>query len=119
MKVVLFIEDNLEILDNVTELLELNNYKVVSAINGVEGISVASEVKPDIILCDIMMPELNGYEVLKVLKNNPSTAKIPFIYVTASAEKSEIKIGLDLGADGYIRKPFESDELINTINGLL
>lgn len=119
MKIVLIIEDNLEIRENVTELLELNDYRVVSAVNGVEGILMALNIKPDIILCDIMMPQLDGYEVLKQLKNNPSTASIPFIYVTASAEKTEVKIGMDLGADGYVRKPFDSAELIETIDTFL
>jgi len=119
MKIILIIEDNPEIRENMTELLELNDFKVVSAMNGAEGISIAKEIKPDLILCDIMMPVVNGYEVLRQLKTNPPTAEIPFIYVTASAEKTEVKIGMDLGADGYIRKPFETSELMYTIKTCL
>ena len=119
MKVVLIIEDNLEIRENVTELLELNNYKVVSAENGAEGISIAKSIKPDIILCDIMMPQVNGYEVLRQLKTHPPTAKIPFIYVTASAEKREVQIGMELGADAYVGKPFDTAELMDTIKTFL
>lgn len=119
MKTVLIIEDNLEIRENITEILELHNYHVVSAMNGAQGIAVAKDTIPDLILCDIMMPELNGYEVLKELKKNSSTARIPFIYVTASAEKSEVKIGMDLGAHAYVRKPFDTTELIDTINHCL
>ena len=71
------------------------------------------------ILCDILMPELNGYEVIKQLKGNPATSKIPFIYVTASAEKSEIKLAMEMGADGYVRKPFHVKELLDAINECL
>lgn len=119
MKTVLVIEDNLEIRENTTEILELAGFKVISAENGMEGITMATENSPDIILCDIMMPEANGYEVLKNLKSNKATAQIPFIYVTASAEKSEVKFAMDMGADAYVRKPFDARELIDTINDCL
>jgi CheY-like chemotaxis protein len=116
MKTALIIEDNLEIRENTTEILELAGYKVITAHNGKEGIVEAEEKLPDVILCDIMMPELDGYGVIKQMKKNPVTAKIPFIYVTASTEKSEIKVALDMGADGYVRKPFDVSELLNAIN---
>lgn len=119
MKVILIIEDNPEIRENITELLELSNFKVVSAVNGAEGISIAKNVRPDLILCDIMMPVVDGYEVLRELKTNSSTPATPFIYVTASAEKSEVQIGMDLGANGYIRKPFETAELMDVIRTCL
>jgi CheY-like chemotaxis protein len=119
MKTALIIEDNLEIRENTTEILELAGYNVITANNGKEGISIATLEKPDVILCDIMMPEMNGYDVIRQLKSNPATLYIPFIYVTASAEKSEVKIAMDMGADGYVRKPFDVSELIESINQAL
>ncbi len=119
MKTVLIIEDNLEIRENTTEILELEGFKVINAENGREGMLAAHEFSPDIILCDIMMPQMDGYLVLKDLKANPSTARIPFIYVTASAEKSQEALGMGMGADGYVRKPFDTKELMDTINKCL
>lgn len=115
MKTALIIEDNLEIRENTSEVLELAGYNVITATNGTEGIEVASVKIPDVILCDIMMPQTNGYAVLKALKGNPATAKIPFIYVTASAEKKEVNTAMEMGADGYVRKPFDVRELIDAI----
>jgi CheY-like chemotaxis protein len=112
---VLIIEDNLEILENTVEILELEGYSTITASNGLEGIEQAKQHLPDIILCDIMMPEADGYEVLKVLKAHPETADIPFIYLTASVERKEVQAGFDMGARGYIRKPFDSEELFKTI----
>lgn len=119
MKTVLIIEDNLEIRENTTEILELEGYRVLSAENGKDGIEMAGKVKPDIILCDIMMPEVDGYEVIRALKANRSTATIPFIYVTASGEKSEVQLAMDLGAGGFIRKPFDTKELMQVIHKCL
>ena len=116
MKTVLIIEDSQEICENTTELLELAGFKVIAAVNGREGIEAAVKKSPDIILCDILMPEMNGYEVIKQLKENTSTAAIPFIYVTASGEKNEVKLAMEMGADGYVRKPFDVDELMAAIN---
>jgi CheY-like chemotaxis protein len=112
---VLIIEDNLEILENTVEILELEGYATITASNGLEGIQQAQQHLPDIILCDIMMPEADGYEVLRTLKSSPETADIPFIYLTASVERKEVQAGFDMGAKGYIRKPFDSDELFKTI----
>src|SRR5690242_2896839 len=107
MRTVLLIEDNFEIRENTTELLELAGYKVLNAVNGADGISLAKETLPDVVLCDIMMPETNGYDVFRGLKAHDNTRSIPFIFVTASAEKSEMQAGIAMGAAGYIRKPFE------------
>ena len=115
MKTILLIEDNHDIRENTNEMLELEGYEVLVAMNGKTGLALAKEKIPDLILCDIMMPEANGYEVLNGLKNDHSTVNIPFIFLTASAEKSEVEAGLGMGADGYIRKPFEPDELFGTI----
>lgn len=115
MRTVLVIEDNHEILENTIEILELEGYKTITASNGKIGIQQAFEKIPDVILCDIMMPEADGYEVLYSLKQNPETADIPFIFLTASVERKEVQAGFDMGAKGYIRKPFDSEELFNTI----
>lgn len=119
MALILVIEDNLEIRENITEMLALSGHEVIIAENGAIGISMALENLPHIILCDILMPEASGYEVFKNLNGNAATADIPFVFVTASAEKSEVQAGLDMGAHGYIRKPFEMEELLGTINSLL
>ena len=119
MKTILIIEDNLEIRENTSEILELEGYEVITAMNGKLGFELAKERMPDLILCDIMMPEMNGYEVFEHLKMNEKTSAIPFIFITASAEKSEVRLGLNMGAAGYIRKPFEENELLETVkNGL-
>jgi CheY-like chemotaxis protein len=115
MKTILFLEDNLEIRENTAEILELEGYRVISALNGKIGFEMAKEQKPDLILCDIMMPEMNGYEVFDNLKKIVETSTIPFIFITASAEKSEVQKGLNMGAIGYIRKPFTDNELLETI----
>ncbi len=115
MALVLLIEDNLEIRENVTEILDLAGHDVFVAENGTTGLLLAAEKLPHLILCDILMPETNGYDVIKGLKENPDTSCIPFIFVTASAEKTDVMKGLGMGADGYIRKPFELEELLETI----
>lgn len=119
MKRVLVIEDDLTIRENTIEILELNNYQPIAAENGVEGVIAAKTHLPDLILCDILMPELNGYGVIKELKANPSTARIPFIFLSASVEKNEIRLGLELGADLYLKKPFGLEELMEAIEKLL
>jgi CheY-like chemotaxis protein len=115
MKTVLIIEDNYEIRENITEILELEGYKVTVANDGGSGLQIAIKHLPGIILCDIMMPILNGYEVLRLLKENPTTANIPFIFISASTEKKDIQFGIDLGAIAYIRKPFELEELLDAV----
>lgn len=119
MKKVLLIEDNLEVRENTEEILTLANYAVVSAENGRAGIELAIQEKPDIIICDIMMPELDGYGVLHILSSKPETANIPFIFLTAKAEKSDIRRGMELGADDYLTKPFDDTELLNAVQARL
>lgn len=119
MKTVLFIEDNQEIRENAGEILELANYRVLLAANGKEGVAIALAEKPDVIVCDIMMPELDGYGVIHLLQKNRETQNIPFIFLTAKAERSEIRKGMELGADDYITKPFSGTELLNAIEGRL
>lgn len=115
MKTILLIEDNNDIRENTCELLELEGYKVILALNGKTGLILATEHLPDLIICDIMMPEANGYEVFNGLQANPAARAIPFIFLTASAEKKTVAACLEMGASGYIRKPFEPEELFKAI----
>lgn len=116
---VLLIEDNNEIRENTAEILELANYKVSTAENGKIGVELALKEKPDLIICDIMMPVLDGYGVLHLLNKNPDLASIPFIFLTAKAERSDFRRGMEMGADDYITKPFTDIELLNAIDSRL
>jgi CRP/FNR family transcriptional regulator, cyclic AMP receptor protein len=115
MKTVLLIEDNADIRENMSEIMELASYKVLTAPDGKQGIELAVKHKPDIIVCDIMMPVLDGYGVIHMLQKNDETKNIPFIFLTAKAERAEIRKGMELGADDYITKPFNGTELLNAI----
>jgi CRP-like cAMP-binding protein/ActR/RegA family two-component response regulator len=119
MKKILLIEDDTIMRENTAEILELASYQVTTAPNGKIGSTLAKELRPDLIVCDIMMPELDGYGVLHILSKDPKTASIPFIFLTAKAEKSEVRKGMNLGADDYLTKPFEDTELLNTIESRL
>ncbi len=119
MKRILVIEDNPDMLDNIVEILELANYQVITAQDGKAGIALAREDHPDLILCDIMMPGIDGYGVLKILSVDPTTADIPFILLSAKSTKEDVRMGMDLGADDYLTKPFEEMELLNAIEGRL
>jgi len=119
MKKVLLIEDNDDVRDNTMEILELANYNVYAAANGKSGVEIALKEKPDLIVCDIMMPVLDGYGVLHTLQKNNDTMNIPFIFLTAKTEKAEIRRGMELGADDYITKPFSATELLNAVDGRL
>ncbi|PAW94779.1 transcriptional regulator [Mucilaginibacter sp. MD40] len=114
-KQVLIIEDNSDIRENVVEILELADFSVLQADNGKTGVELAFKHKPDIILCDIMMPDLDGYGVLYLLNKNPDTAAIPFIFLTAKAERVDLRKGMEMGADDYLTKPFDDMELLNAI----
>ena len=115
MKTILLIEDNFEMRENTGEILELAKYKVLTAQNGKEGVKLAQTESPDLIICDIMMPELDGYGVLHVLGKENATANIPFIFLTAKAEKQDYRKGMGMGADDYLTKPFDDMELLNAI----
>lgn len=115
MKSILVIDDNPDIRDNTAEILELAGYKTFTAENGKKGVEVAQREKPDVIVCDIMMPELDGYGVLHLLRKNPETEHIPFVFLTAKTERSDFRKGMEMGADDYITKPFEDIELLNAI----
>ncbi|WP_430411738.1 response regulator [Kordia sp.] len=115
MKKVLLIEDDAVLRENTAELLELSEYKVTTAQNGKIGIEVAQNLLPDVIVCDIMMPELDGYGVLEFLSQQEHTKHIPFIFLSAKTERQDVRKGMDLGADDYITKPFSEGELISAI----
>ncbi|MGN6645743.1 MAG: response regulator [Cytophaga sp.] len=115
MKSILVIEDNLEVRENIAEILELANYRVLTAANGKQGVEQAKRTIPDLIICDVMMPELDGYGVLHLLAKSDDTASIPFIFLTAKTEKSDIRKGMNLGADDYLTKPFDDVELLDAV----
>lgn len=119
MKKILIIEDNDDICSNTAELLELSNYKVITAENGKIGVEKAILEKPDLIICDIMMPVLDGYGVLHAIHKNEAIKNTPFIFLTAKSERSDFRKGMELGADDYITKPFTGTELLNAVDGRL
>ena len=119
MKKVLLIEDDAIIRENTAELLELSNFNVITAPNGKIGVELAKRDTPDIVVCDIMMPELDGYGVIEALSKNNETKYIPFIFLSAKTERTDVRKGMDLGADDYITKPFTEEELISAIESRL
>jgi len=115
VKKILLIEDHQEVRENTAEILELANFEVITAPDGKIGVAKANTAMPDLIICDIMMPELDGYGVLHILNKNPATASIPFIFLTAKAERSDFRKGMNLGADDYLTKPFDDLELLDAV----
>ncbi|GGX11119.1 response regulator [Aquimarina muelleri] len=115
MTKILLIEDNQDVRENTAEILELANYEVCTAEDGKKGLEVAIHTQPDIIICDIMMPEMNGYDVLLHLSKDKTTSSTPFIFLTAKTEKIDIRKGMNLGADDYLTKPFEESELLDAV----
>ncbi len=119
MKTILLIEDNLEILENLKEFLELEGFKTLATNNGKKGVSLAMEFIPDLIICDVLMPEMNGHTVLKKLLSKPETAEIPFIFSSALSESIDVEDALNNGADDYLNKPFELEQLLNIVRSRL
>lgn len=115
MKKILIIEDNEEVRENTAEIIELSNYEVITAADGKAGVEKALAELPDLIICDIMMPVLDGYGVYHLLSKHDETASIPFIFLTAKSEKADFRRGMQMGADDYLTKPFEGIELLNAI----
>jgi CRP-like cAMP-binding protein/CheY-like chemotaxis protein len=115
MKKILLIEDNQEIRENIAEILVLANYEVAEAENGKVGVEKAKKEHPDLIICDIMMPQLDGYGVLHMLSKDSLTSSIPFIFLTAKSEKDDFRKGMNLGADDYLVKPFDDLELLDAV----
>lgn len=112
---ILLIEDNVEMAENISSILELAKYKVTHAPNGKIGVDLAQQHHPDLILCDIIMPVLDGYGVLHILNKDPDTASIPFVFLTAKADRRDFRTGMNLGADDYITKPFDGVDLLKVV----
>lgn len=115
MKKILVIEDEAATLENLALMLEMEGFQVFSAPNGRLGVNVAREEMPDVILCDISMPELDGYGVLEALRGDPDTVSIPFIFLSAKGDKKDLRVGMNLGADDYLSKPAGADEVLAAI----
>jgi CheY-like chemotaxis protein len=113
---VLVIEDEQLILDNILETLELEGFDATGAPNGLVGVQRARQLAPDLIMCDIMMPELDGYGVLRELRNDPSMTHIPFIFISAIADQDSMRHSLKMGASGYLAKPFTVMELLDVVH---
>ena len=116
MNTILIIEDEPQIRENIQEILDLEGFATITAEDGWQGLQMAEQHQPDIIICDLMMPRLDGYEVIKALRQKPVTAEIPFIFLTAKAEHRDLRQGMELGADDYLTKPFEAHELLQAIS---
>jgi CheY-like chemotaxis protein len=119
MKTILVIEDDKFVRVATVDMLEAAGYVVISAEHGRTGVQLALDSHPDLIICDILMPQLDGYAVLAALQKDPATSTIPFIFVTARAEKSDLRLGMQLGADDYLVKPFTREELLGAIESRL
>ncbi|MGE5353085.1 MAG: LytR/AlgR family response regulator transcription factor [Acidobacteriota bacterium] len=115
MEKILVIEDNSSVCNNIKQLLEKAGYETFTAENGSEGVRLAQEMLPDAVICDIMMPVMDGYEVLKQLSCTKATASIPFLFLTAKVEMADLRHGMELGADDYLVKPFTAGELLRAI----
>ncbi|MDP4115432.1 MAG: response regulator [Bacteroidota bacterium] len=113
---ILIIEDEIQLARNISILLKAENYDVRTSSNGTEGLESALNWLPDLIICDIMMPGMDGYAVFEALQKNITTSAIPFIYLTAKVERSDLRKGMELGADDYIFKPFSAEELIKAVS---
>ncbi|TDW96690.1 response regulator [Dinghuibacter silviterrae] len=116
MRRLLVIDDHDDIRENTAEILMLGGYHVVTAPNGKKGVELALQQPPELVICDIMMPELDGYGVLHLLRKNEATRDIPFIFLTAKTERADFRKGMEMGADDYITKPFDDIELLNAID---
>lgn len=116
---ILVIEDNDDMRENTSEILGLGGHEVETAANGKEGLVSVQSHPPDLIICDVMMPELDGYGVLRILNNDPRTNRIPFIFLTAKADRSEMRKGMSMGADDYVTKPFDDVDLLSAVDARL
>jgi DNA-binding NarL/FixJ family response regulator len=119
MRKILVIEDEPEMRRNITTLLRFHKYATVEAENGRKGVELARQEKPDLILCDVMMPELDGYGVLEAMQRDASLALIPFVFLTAKGDKRDLRSGMNLGADDYLTKPVANIDLVQAIEARL
>ena len=116
MKTILVIEDQPDMRENITTILEMENYAVINAANGKEGLDSARDEKPDLILCDVMMPIMDGHEFLRKMREDRTIAGTPFIFLTAKGEKTDLRAGMNLGADDYLTKPASATDLLTAIS---
>ena len=119
MAFIICIEDQSDLRTEISEILHLEGHTVVAAANGREGAKKATQLLPDLIVCDISMPDLDGYGVLDEVRANPQTSTTPFLFLTGKSSRQEMRTGIERGADDYLTKPFDTDELINAVNALL
>jgi DNA-binding response OmpR family regulator len=119
MTKILIIEDSQDIRENTAELLELSGYSVDTAADGIEGVRQAKANLPELVICDIMMPHLDGFGVLQVFSNHPDLSKVPFIFLTAKTDRADMRKGMEMGADDYLTKPFQEVELLRAIESRL
>jgi DNA-binding NarL/FixJ family response regulator len=119
MKKILVIEDEPEMRRNITALLRYYDYEPIAAENGRQGVELARREKPDLILCDVMLPELDGHGVLQAIQTDSALARTPFIFLTARGEKEDIRSGMNLGADDYLTKPVANADLVRAIEARL
>lgn len=114
-KLILVIEDEIQVLENTEEILELGGYRTVGAMNGYDGLEKASQHHPDLIICDVMMPKMDGYAVLEAIRDEPQLTLTPFIFLTAKADRDSLRQGMQLGADDYLTKPFTPNDLLTAV----
>ncbi|MGQ4646553.1 response regulator [Lyngbya aestuarii] len=119
MRKILIIEDEIFIRDNLIELLEIEGFDAFGAENGQFGVNLAQEHRPDLILCDVMMPDLDGFGVLEILRDNPLTARIPFMFLTASADRKNLRRFREVGINDYVLKPFNVDHFLALVTARL
>ena len=119
MTTILLIEDNASLRRNIAQILTIEGYRVLAAVNGAAGLELLRAERPDLILCDIMMPEMGGYEVLSRVRAEPATASLPFIFLTAKGDMPDLRLGMSLGADDYLPKPVESTDLLDAVRARL
>lgn len=119
MKTVLVIEDEASILNNICTILQISGYNFLKASNGLEALELLSIQLPQVILCDVMMPEMDGFEVLKNVRQNPLTQTIPFCFLSARADVVDIDFGISLGANAYVTKPFSAKDLLAAVERLI
>jgi len=119
VKRILVIDDEAKMRTQTAELLRLENYEVAEARNGREGVEAARQSPPDLIVCDVTMPEMNGHRVLETLRGDPKTAGVPFIFLTGWGEKDDVRTGMNLGADDYLVKPVEPADLLAAVSSRL